>query len=242
MSRSSYCLFEFVRELELARHGLKMNPLSFTPCLDGRYILLGPDKELNHSEISKFSKRDADAYPRYESQLERFCKLMDPLLDSSPPESLKSISSLQDRFKNKVHNSAFWTRLLHQAASLGQKDMVFVEGGMGSVSMAIGNAAKEAGAHIVTSAEVSQLIIEDSGKVNGVSFSSSILSNATPYKTFMELVPKNVLPDDFTHATKYSDYSSGTTKIVPKLPEFHCLQVNLSWFRSSAHWYHSYWF
>ena len=30
----------------------------------------------------------------------------------------------------------------------------YVEGGMGSVSLAISNAAKEAGAHIVTSAEV----------------------------------------------------------------------------------------
>ncbi|XP_017970318.1 PREDICTED: pyridine nucleotide-disulfide oxidoreductase domain-containing protein 2 isoform X3 [Theobroma cacao] len=275
-----------IRELELARHGLKLlkrNPSSFTPCLDGRYLLLGPDKELNHSEISKFSKRDADAYPRYESQLERFCKLMDPLLDSPPPETLQGISSLQDRFKNKVHNSAYWTRLLCQAASLGQKDMVdfmdlllspaskvlnnwfetdvlkatlatdavigstasvctpgsgyvllhHVMGetdgdrgiwsyvyycwicGMGSVSMAIGNAAKEAGAHIVTSAEVSQLIVEDSGKVNGV-----LLADGT-----LELVPDNVLPDDFSYAIKYSDYSSGTTKInlaVDKLPEFHC--------------------
>ncbi|KAK8716748.1 hypothetical protein V6N13_044049 [Hibiscus sabdariffa] len=108
----------------------------------------------------------------------------------------------------------------------------YVEGGMGSVSMAISNAAREAGAHIVTSAEVSQLIVDDSGKVNGVLLadgtvvqSSSILSNATPYKTFMELVPQNVLPDDFTCAIKYSDYSSATTKInlaVDKLPEFHC--------------------
>lgn len=43
---------------------LKRSPSSFTPCLDGRYLLLGPDKELNYSEISKFSKRDAEAYPR----------------------------------------------------------------------------------------------------------------------------------------------------------------------------------
>ncbi|XP_022773991.1 pyridine nucleotide-disulfide oxidoreductase domain-containing protein 2-like isoform X2 [Durio zibethinus] len=60
--------YQFFRELELARHGLKLlkrNPSSFTPCLDGRYLLLGPDKELNHSDISKFSKRDADAYPTY---------------------------------------------------------------------------------------------------------------------------------------------------------------------------------
>lgn len=55
------------RELELARHGLKLlkrSPSSFTPCLDGSYLLLGPNKQLNHAEISKFSKRDADAYPR----------------------------------------------------------------------------------------------------------------------------------------------------------------------------------
>ncbi|KAL6551880.1 hypothetical protein OROGR_008034 [Orobanche gracilis] len=56
-----------IKELELPRHGLKLlkrSPSSFTPCLDGRYLLLGPNKELNYSEISKFSKRDAEAYPR----------------------------------------------------------------------------------------------------------------------------------------------------------------------------------
>ena len=62
------CFFwQWKRELELWRHGLKLlkrSPSSFTPCLDGRYLLLGPNKDLNHSEISKFSKQDADAYPR----------------------------------------------------------------------------------------------------------------------------------------------------------------------------------
>ncbi|KAL5754653.1 hypothetical protein ACOSP7_022873 [Xanthoceras sorbifolium] len=288
-----------IRELELARHGLKLlkrNLSSFTPCLDGRYLLLGPNKELNHSEISKFSKRDADAYPRYESQLERFCKFMDIVLDSPTPESLQGISSFTDRLKNKLHNSAFWTSCFNQALSLGQKDMVdfmdlllspaskvlnnwfesdvlkatlgmdavigatgsvhtpgsgyvllhhvmgetdgdrgiwsYVEGGMGSVSMAIGNAAREAGAHILTNAEVSQLMIKDSGVVNGVLLadgtemhSSIVLSNATPYKTFMELVPNNVLPEDFILSIKHSDYSSATTKIniaVDTLPQFQC--------------------
>lgn len=56
------------RELELKRHGLKLlkrSPSSFTPRLDGRYLLLGSDKEQNYSEISKFSKSDADAYSRF---------------------------------------------------------------------------------------------------------------------------------------------------------------------------------
>lgn len=49
---------------------------------------------------------------------------MDPLLDSPPPESLQYDSSFNDRFKDKLHKSAFWSRLLRQAVSLGQKDMV----------------------------------------------------------------------------------------------------------------------
>lgn len=63
-----YCLLGEKRELELGRHGLKLlkrNPSSFTPCLDGRYLLLGPDSDMNQSEISKFSARDALSYPRY---------------------------------------------------------------------------------------------------------------------------------------------------------------------------------
>jgi phytoene dehydrogenase-like protein len=63
------CLHIFcnISDLELERHELKLlprSPSSFTPCLDGRYLLLGPDAELNYSEISKFSRKDAVAYPR----------------------------------------------------------------------------------------------------------------------------------------------------------------------------------
>ncbi|KAH9711429.1 Amino oxidase domain-containing protein [Citrus sinensis] len=107
-----------------------------------------------------------------------------------------------------------------------------VEGGMGSVSLAISKAATKAGAHILVNTEVSQIMIGDSGEVDGVLLvdgtrvhSSFVLSNATPYKTFMGLVPRDVLPDDFLRAIKYSDYHSGVTKInvaVDKLPQFHC--------------------
>ncbi|KAJ8443689.1 hypothetical protein Cgig2_019671 [Carnegiea gigantea] len=288
-----------IKELELERHGLKLlrrSPSSFTPCLDGRYLLLGPDKELNYSEISKFSQRDADAYPRYENQLESFCKFLDPILDSPTPESLQGASSFSDKMKNKLHKSGFWSACLQRAVSLGQKEMVdfmelllspaskvlnnwfetdvlkatlstdavigttasvhtpgsgyvllhhvmgetngecgiwsYVEGGMGCVSLAISQAAKEAGAHVATSAEVSQLMIGDTGAVEGVVLadgtevqSSVVLSNATPYKTFVELVPNHILPDDFHRAVKHADYSSGTTKInlaVDTLPQFTC--------------------
>lgn len=275
---------------------LRRSPSSFTPCLDGKYLLLGPDKELNHSEISKFSKLDADAYQRYEAQLESFCNFLDLIVDSPTPESLHGTPSFTDKMKNKLYKSGFWSNCLQRAVSLGQKEMVdfmellvspaskvlnnwfetdvlkatlatdavigsmasvhtpgsgyvllhhvmgetngergiwsYVEGGMGSVSSAISHAAEEAGAYIVTSAEVSQLMIEDSGAVKGVLLadgtevqSSVVLSNATPYRTFVELVPSHNLPDDFLRAIKHADYSSGTTKInlaVDSLPQFGC--------------------
>ncbi|KAL0343293.1 UNVERIFIED_CONTAM: Pyridine nucleotide-disulfide oxidoreductase domain-containing protein 2 [Sesamum angustifolium] len=292
-----------IQELELARHGLKLlkrSPSSFTPSRDGRYLLLGPDKELNYSEISKFSKRDAEAFPKYETLLEDFCKFIDPILDSPPPEKLQEISSLNVRMKDNLQKSIFWAHLLQRAVAMGQKELLdfmdlllspaskvlnnwfesdilkatlatdavigskgsvstpgsgyvllhhvmgetdgdrgiwsYVEGGMGSVSLAISKAAREAGATIMTEAEVSKLMIDGSGRVSGVLLadgtqvrSSVVLSNATPYRTFMEFVPHNVLPDDFLGAVKNSDYSSATTKInlaVDRLPQFHCCKLN----------------
>lgn len=304
-SRCSYLLSllrpALIRELELERHGMKLlprSPSSFTPCLDGRYLLLGPDAELNRSEIGKFSKKDAEAYPRYEEQLEKFCKLMDFVIDNPPPE-LRQLyhASMVDRMKDKVNKSVFWSKLLGIVMQQGQKDMVnffdlllspaskilnnwfegdvlkatlatdavigtmagvntpgsgyvllhhimgetggqrgvwaYVEGGMGSVSSAISKAALEAGVQIVTNAEVSQVMVDETtGKVQGVALadgtelhSSVVLSNATPYKTFVDLVPANTLPEEFLCAIKTADYSSATTKInvaVDSLPQFPC--------------------
>src|ERR1700694_5887939 len=51
---------EIISDLDLKRHGFEMlprNPSSFTPFPDGRYLMLGPDAELNRREIGKFSER-----------------------------------------------------------------------------------------------------------------------------------------------------------------------------------------
>ncbi|KAI4383423.1 hypothetical protein MLD38_009261 [Melastoma candidum] len=123
--------------------------------------------------------------------------------------------------------------LLHHV--MGQTDgernvWSHVEGGMGSVSLAISRAARELGVHILTNAEVTQLLMRNDGVVTGVLLAdgtkvgaSVVLSNATPYKTFMDLVPRELLSDDFVRSIEFSDYSSGTTKInvaIDRLPHF----------------------
>src|SRR5262249_26286168 len=82
---------EIIEELKLHDHGfelLERNPSSFSPFSDGRYLMMSGDKELNHREISKFSRKDADAYPRYEAMLEGVADVLEPTLVQKPPNLL----------------------------------------------------------------------------------------------------------------------------------------------------------
>ncbi len=91
ISRASYVnsLFspQIIRDLQLEKHGFEMlprSPSSFTPFPDGRYLLLGPNKRLCENEISKFSKRDAEAYPKYEGLLTGIAEILEPLMEMVP--------------------------------------------------------------------------------------------------------------------------------------------------------------
>ena len=80
-----------IRELRLKDYGLEIlprNPSSFTPLPDGRSLTLGPDEALVQREISKFSMRDAVAYPRYNALLERVARVLEPALSQSAPDPL----------------------------------------------------------------------------------------------------------------------------------------------------------
>jgi len=79
---------EIIRDLDLKRHGFAMlprSPSSFTPFPDGRYLLMGPDKEMTHREVAKFSARDAANLPHYEAMLERIADFLEPTLLETPP-------------------------------------------------------------------------------------------------------------------------------------------------------------
>jgi phytoene dehydrogenase-like protein len=83
---------EIVRDLRLAGYGfevLERNPSSFSPFPDGRSLLLGPDADLNRREISRFSPRDAENYPKYEAMLERVAAVVEPTLTMTPPDVLR---------------------------------------------------------------------------------------------------------------------------------------------------------
>jgi phytoene dehydrogenase-like protein len=79
---------EIVRDLRLAQQGYEVYPLDpayFTPFPDGRGLLVWEDPRRASEEIARFSRKDADAYLRYDRDLETLAQFVRPLLLRVPP-------------------------------------------------------------------------------------------------------------------------------------------------------------
>ncbi|MCI0703675.1 MAG: NAD(P)/FAD-dependent oxidoreductase [Planctomycetia bacterium] len=88
---------EIIRDLELKKHGFEMlprSPSSFSPFPDGRYLMMGPDKDMTHKEIAKFSTKDAENYPKYEAMLTRVADFLEPMLTQTPPDPFGGLWNL----------------------------------------------------------------------------------------------------------------------------------------------------
>jgi phytoene dehydrogenase-like protein len=87
-----------VTELSLRRHGYHVYPLDpayFAPFLDGSGILVWEDPRAAAEEISKISKADGAAYPRYCRDVSELAQMIRPLLAKIPPDpALRSARDL----------------------------------------------------------------------------------------------------------------------------------------------------
>ena len=136
------------------------------------------------------------------------------------------------------HNGSAYVLLHHvMGEAAGQSGVwAYVEGGMGAISDAIARSAQSHGAGIVCNASVKR-ILHQGGAVSGVELEDGtkletdvVLSGATPYHTFLELLPGldpslNPLPKDFVHHIRFADYSCQAFKIniaCDALPNFAC--------------------
>jgi phytoene dehydrogenase-like protein len=78
-----------IRELELARHGLRIveRKLSnFLPTADGRYLLVGAGR--TQDEVAKFSARDAAHLADYGTKLETIADVLRDLVLETPPNAV----------------------------------------------------------------------------------------------------------------------------------------------------------
>jgi phytoene dehydrogenase-like protein len=91
-----------VRELELEKFGYRVDakdPAFFSPFPDGRHLMFWQDRAKTLAEIAKFSKKDAEAYPKYEAYLEKFAIVVEKLLLVTPPEFPPSPLDLPEYLK-----------------------------------------------------------------------------------------------------------------------------------------------
>jgi phytoene dehydrogenase-like protein len=76
-----------VRDLALARHGYRVHTVGpyFVPFPDGRCIVQYDEAAKNYEQFAKFSRRDADAIPRWDAWIGGLAEVLGPLLMSVPP-------------------------------------------------------------------------------------------------------------------------------------------------------------
>ena len=79
---------EIYRALELHRHGLQITPYdaSVTFMENGDYFGSYHDREVSYREMARFSRRDADAYERYSTDIMRQCRVIRDFLLTTPPD------------------------------------------------------------------------------------------------------------------------------------------------------------
>ncbi|HUC21279.1 MAG TPA: NAD(P)/FAD-dependent oxidoreductase [Streptosporangiaceae bacterium] len=77
-----------INDLELARHGYKIYPMGpyYQAFPEGGSITLyADDAKRNHESVSKWSKKDADAMPKWDAWLAGLADVLGPLLLTVPP-------------------------------------------------------------------------------------------------------------------------------------------------------------
>ena len=81
---------EVIRDLELARHGLKMvacDPGVQAALPEGRVIGWWQDEERLRSELQRYSRTDADRFIEINSQLKRLAQFLQPFFLEPPPDT-----------------------------------------------------------------------------------------------------------------------------------------------------------
>ena len=152
------------------------------------------------------SLKSQDVGPFYEMMTAPTTKILDKWFESEPLKAtLATDACIGAMMSPNTPGSGYV--LLHHV--MGELDGVkgawgYPEGGMGSVSNSIAKCAMESGAEIVVDADVKEILTTNSiDKARGVRLhgdkviqGKAILSNATPQKTFLELMDSKSLSAD----------------------------------------------
>ncbi|XP_059148751.1 pyridine nucleotide-disulfide oxidoreductase domain-containing protein 2-like [Physella acuta] len=167
----------------------------------------------------------------YELMTAPASKILNKWFESEPLKATLATDSVIGAMISPLHPGSGYVLLHHVMGELeGIKGAwAYVEGGMGGVSQAIANCAVDHGASVFCNKQVSSIIMEKN-VAKGVVLSDGteikakiVLSNATSKVTYLDLLPKESLPEEILRDLKNVDFTSPVTKInvaVDRIPNF----------------------
>jgi phytoene dehydrogenase-like protein len=158
--------------------------------------------------------------------------LVEDHFDSDAMRGVLSVSGVIGTWAGPRSAGTAYVMLHHHVGDLGDGQTGawgFPRGGMGGVSKALAAAAESFGAEVRTAAPVAKIDVRD-GKVTGVTLddgeeltASTVVTTAHPTISFLRLLDRRDLPEEFVEDVERWKTRSGTVKInlaVDRLPEF----------------------
>ena len=157
--------------------------------------------------------------------------LVEEWFDSDAMRGLLSVSGVIGTWAGPRSAGTAFVMLHHHLDQSGSQEAGwgFPRGGMGGVTGALAAAARAFGAQIITDAEVARIEIRD-GATTGVTLidgrtidARTVITTTHPAISFLRLVDRSELPDDFLKDIESWKSRSGTVKVnfaVDRLPVF----------------------
>lgn len=118
---------QIIRDLDLPSHGFEVIPQesSFQPLPEGRSLFHRGDEADTYQAIAKFSRRDAEAHPRFGRLMARMAKFIVPTLAMTPPNfgsmrpsELRKLLALNKQAKELTEDELFtFARLMTMSAA-----------------------------------------------------------------------------------------------------------------------------
>ncbi len=159
---------------------------------------------------------------------------LDEWFESEPLKATLSASGIIGTFLGPRSPGTAYVLLHHYMGEIDGafRAWGFARGGNGTVSESIASAAQAFGAEVRTGATV-ECVLTSGRRVTGVVLSSGeelhapvVVSGVDPKRTFLELLPDNVLPDDFQAAIQRFRIRGSSGKVnlaLSEKPRFSCL-------------------
>ncbi len=158
--------------------------------------------------------------------------LLEERFDSDAIRGVLSVSAVIGSWAGPRSPGSAYVMAHHKLGDIGEGPMGtwgFPEGGMGGVTQAMRLAALSFGATIRTESDVVKILVTD-GRATGVVLAGgeelhaeTIVTTTHPQTTFLKLLERGDLPEDFVTTIERWKTRSGTVKInlaLDRLPEF----------------------